>query len=144
MKNENKEAKICGLRQNCYVVDTNDNSKNRHIEPRKYYASLEKRMLPNGYVFELEKVEYPINSETVTSYIDSADYRRDPMAAIANAPKRVNLGDISEVQNFIATNPQEAVRMYRAVGEQLEKYYQNLEKGSVNANTSQSAQGEQK
>lgn len=132
---EIKQVKIGGLRQNCYVRETREASASTvspYASTIKKYASLEKHQLPNGYTFELEEVDYPINSESVTSYADSSDYRRDPMAAIASAPKRVNLGDIREVQEFVAQSPQEAVRLYQAVGEKLEQYYaqQEAQKGA--------------
>lgn len=119
-----KDVKICGLRQNCYALDTRTVIEDSSIKQPKYYSSLEKKQLPNGVVYNLEQVEYPITSESVTSYVESSDYHRDPLAAIANAPKRVNLGDITEVQDFIQKNPQDALRVYRQVGEQLQKYFE--------------------
>lgn len=125
---EKKQVRICGLRQNCFAIEGKPVSSSVHAPKITHYISLEKKNLDNGFVQELEKVDYPITSESVSSYIDTADYRRDPMQAIASAPKRVNLGDITEVQDFIASNPQEAVRVYRAVGEKLQEYYANKEK----------------
>lgn len=120
-----KDIKIGGLRQNCYALDTRTVIEDSHIKQPKYYSSLEKKQLPNGVVYNLEEVEYPITSESVTSYVESSDYHRDPLAAIAAAPKRVNLGDITEVQDFIQKNPQDALRVYRQVGEQLKKYFES-------------------
>ena len=118
-------VKINGVRQNCYALDvfTNITAKfptgNDHTI--EMYDSLEKKELPNGYVVQLEKKDYPINAKSVSSYADGADYRRDPAQAIANAPKRVNLGDVTQVQEFIDSNPQEAVRVMRDVLARLEK-----------------------
>lgn len=120
-----KDIKIGGLRQNCYALDTRTVMEDSHIMQPKYYSSLEKKQLPNGVLYNLEEVEYPITSESVTSYVESSDYHRDPLAAIAAAPKRVNLGDITEVQDFISKNPQDALRVYRQVGEQLQKYFES-------------------
>lgn len=74
-----------------------------------------KKILPNGYLEVLEKKDYPINADSVSSYADSANYRNDPAQAVANAPKRVNLGDITEAQAFIRDNPQQALREYRDI-----------------------------
>lgn len=54
--------------------------------------------------------DYPINSESVSSLAEGADYRNDPAQAIAQAPKRVNLGDVTEAQAFL-NNPQYAASL---------------------------------
>lgn len=124
---ENKKVKICGIKQNCFALDTLPITK-RHVEPVKVYPSLERKKLPNGFIEEVELKDYPISKETVNSYVDGADYRRDPATAIANAPKRVNLGDITEVQRFIAEDPQHALRSLRNVTSQLEEYIKTQKK----------------
>lgn len=120
---EKKQVKICGIRQNCYALDINtstiDTKKSKTIAS---YPSLEKKKLPNGYVEQVEEKDYPINSDSVSSYVDGADYRRDPATAIANSKKRVNLGDVAEVQEFLKNNPQEAVRLARNVSQTLEAF----------------------
>lgn len=138
-----KDIKIGGLRQNCYALDTRTVMVDSHIKQPKYYSSLEKKQLPNGVVYNLEEVDYPITSESVTSYVESSDYHRDPLAAIAAAPKRVNLGDITEVQDFIQKNPQDALRVYRQVGEQLQKYFETQAQAqNAPAETASSPKGE--
>lgn len=130
---EKKQVKIAGIRQNCFALDcgtdTGDLKKKSHV--KKYY-SLEEKKLRNGYIEELETKDYPINSDSITSYADGADYRRDPAGAVANAPKRVNLGDVSQVQDFLSHNPQEAVRLLRDVNKRLGEYLQknNISKGN--------------
>lgn len=118
-----KQVKVNTVRQNCYVRDirpVEDDTVNQSL--CKKYSVLEKKQLPNGYIEEVVEKDYPITPESVKSYADSADYRNDPMQAIANAPKRVNLGDVTEVQKFIESDPQEAVRVFRDVAKQLEKF----------------------
>lgn len=113
---ELKEVVINTHRQNCYVLGTRTATQDTiEQKPEKKYVSLERQNLPNGFVETLVEKDYPINSESVTSYADGADYRSDPLQAIANAPKRVNLGDVTEVQNFIESDPQNAVRVFRDV-----------------------------
>lgn len=118
---EKKQVKICGICQNIYRLDSMP-LHTAHVIPQKQYDSLERKKLPNGFVEEIEVKDYPITKDSINSYVDGADYRRDPATAIANAPKRVNLGDISEVQKFIAEDPQHAVRTLRNVTAQLEDY----------------------
>lgn len=118
---EFKKVKVNTLAQNCFTrdfvkVDT------KSVQQQKKYSSLEEIKLPNGRVYELVEKDYPITPESVTSYADGADYRLDPQRAIENAPKRVNLGDVGEVQDFIKANPMEAVRLYRDIGAKLEAY----------------------
>lgn len=111
-----KEVVINTQRQNCYVAGTRTAIQDTIKKvPEKKYVSLERKNLPNGFIETLEEKDYPINSDSVTSYADGADYRTDPLQAIANAPKRVNLGDVTEVQNFIESDPQNAVRVFRDV-----------------------------
>lgn len=118
---------INGVKQNCFKSEGLEQSRPvKHQQTIGSYTILEKKELPNGYTVNLEEQPYPINSDTVTSYVESSDYRRDPLGFAANSPKRVNLGDISQLQNFMRTNPQEAVRLYRSVGEKLEKYLEEL------------------
>lgn len=122
---EKKPVKICGFKQNCYRVATTGGivgiAKNPSSTVKKF-DSLEKVNLPTGFVQQLVEKDYPINSASVTSYAEGADYRNDPMQAIANAPKRVNLGDITEAQQFLE-NPQELMRMYDTVKAKLDAYY---------------------
>lgn len=119
---EKRRVSVNGVRQNCYCVDTlTAEQTSRSVNPEKSYVSLERKNLNNGFVEELVVKDYPINSKSVTSYADGADYRNDPAQAIANAPKRVNLGDVTQVQEFIQSDPQNAVRVFRDVIAKLEK-----------------------
>lgn len=126
---EKKPVKICGFKQNCYKVGTHGGlvglAQTPNVEQKKF-PSLEKTMLPNGYIQEVVEKDYPINSKSVTSYADGADYRNDPAQAIANAPQRVNLGDITETQKFI-DNPQNFLRLYDEVASKLKAYYSSMQ-----------------
>lgn len=118
---ELKRVKVNTLVQNCFTRDF-VKVETKAVQQSKKYKSLEEIKLPNGRVYELVEKDYPITPESVTSYADGADYRLDPQRAIENAPKRVNLGDVGEVQEFIKANPMEAVRLYRDIGAKLEAY----------------------
>lgn len=119
-----KKVVIGGLKQNCYVKDILTGTRDiKKFETQKTYDSLERKKLPNGYTEEIEVKDYPINSASVTSYADGADYRNDPLQAIANAPKRTNLGDVTELQAFLnGQDPQSAIRVYKDVISKLEAY----------------------
>lgn len=117
-------VKVCGFLQNVYRRDSRGvvvaTTSPNHTQEK--YISLEKKNLPNGYVEELVLKDYPINSVSVSSLAEGADYRNDPAQAIANAPKRVNLGDITEAQAFLE-NPQNFARVYDDVKSKLLEYY---------------------
>lgn len=118
---ELKPVSINGVRQNCYVLGVaNSTFSTRSGKVEIKYPSLEREQLPNGFTEGIEIKDYPINSQSVTSYADGADYRNDPAQAVANAPKRVNLGDVAEVQEFLKNDPQNAVRVFRDVLAKLE------------------------
>lgn len=129
MIDEKKRISVFGIRQNCYRfcggrVSDVTLSPNK---TQKKYTILERKTLPNGYVDEMVERDYPINSESVTSYADSADYRNDPAQAVANAPKRVNLGDLTEAQAFLA-NPQNQARVCKDTLDKLKVYYNSVVK----------------
>lgn len=136
MEKIRKNVVINGIRQNCYVRDVLSTESSYISDTKKItkYGSLERKQLPNGFTEQVEERDYPITSDSVTSYADGADYRNDPLQAIANAPKRVNLGDVTEVQKFVQNDPQNAVRVFRDVLSRLEKYNASV-KESVNAPT---------
>lgn len=96
----------------------------------KKYNTLERKALPNGFCEELQRKDYPINSDSVSSYVESSDYRNDPAQAIANAPKRVNLGDISQVQEFVRDNPVQAVGQYADILQKVADYFKAQSKTS--------------
>lgn len=116
---------IGGIRQNCYALDVKTDISATRLPYRhtiaKYYA-LEKQALPNGYTETVVQKDYPINSDSVTSYVEASDYRNDPNQAIANAPKRVNLGDVSEVQEFMKNNPVQATLQYADILNKVASY----------------------
>lgn len=128
---------INGIPQNVYALRLNkdytvipSHLKNTTV---KTYNSLERKALPNGYCEEVQRKDYPINSDSVSSYIESSDYRNDPAQAIANAPKRVNLGDISQVQEFVRDNPVQAVGQYADILQKVADYFKAQSKSKVKA-----------
>lgn len=68
--------------------------------------------------------EYPITPESVKSYAEAADYRRDPVTAAMTAKPRTNLGDIRQMQDIskMDTVQLNALQLrYRAAMAEVEK-----------------------
>lgn len=130
MKSEKKQVYVAGVKQNCYLTDIRPIplSTPRPNVTQTEFTELVDKQLPNGFVQEMVSRTYPINAESVSSYIESSDYRNDPAQAIANAPKRVNLGDISEVQEFIKNNPTQAVSQYADILHKVASYFESASK----------------
>lgn len=118
---------ILGRRQRIYTRDCVP-AQQAHIPQQKMEVVTERVELPTGFYEQLVEREYPVNSESVSSYADTADYRNDPLGAIAQAPKRVNLGDITGLQDFVNGDPQRAVSVYKNVLAQVSKYLDTVAK----------------
>lgn len=121
---EKSVIKVNGFLQNCYRLNTVSNSIVSHSNSSKEYESLERVDFDNGFVEVIQNKEYPINSDSVTSFADGVDYKRDPMQAIANSPQRVNLGDITEAQKFLQ-NPMNYRRVYEDTCARLQEYFKS-------------------
>lgn len=119
-----EKVKIQGVKQNIYRRQCLALNECANVVQEKKFLSLEKTMLPNGQIFNLVEKDYPITPESVASYADAADYRNDPTQAIANAPQRINLGDISEAQKFIDGDPQRAIQQYKGILDKVNAYFE--------------------
>lgn len=120
-----KVVKINGFKQNSIVlrnVPRSTVSEEKKNKTQEKYSVLEKQMLENGYVEIVVDKDYPINSDSITSMAEGADYKNDPMQAIANERPRVNLGDITQAQEFLQ-NPQNAKRIFEQTKMRLAQYY---------------------
>lgn len=124
-KQEKTPVKLCGYAQRCYKIPGGNPSLVGYTDgfrdPKKYEV-LDKKMLDNGYIEEVQIKDYPINSDSVSSLMEGADYKNDPLQAMANAPVRVNLGDITQAQEFLK-NPQNFARVYDQTKQRLAEYY---------------------
>ena len=119
-----KDLYLNGFKQNSIRIETYNTPKRVTPNPQKTqekYEVLERVELPNGYIEGIVVKDYPINSESISSLAEGADYKNDPMQAIAKAPERVNLGDITQAQKFLE-NPQNFARMFRTVQKALENF----------------------
>lgn len=68
-------------------------------QERKRYVELRDVEAQNGFFQKYVTVDYPITPESVNSYADAADYRKNP-EIINQAVARRNLGDITEIQRI--------------------------------------------
>ena len=79
---------------------------------RKYFA-LEEQTNRDGFKGEvLVEKDYPITPEYVSSFAASSDYRSDPLGAIAAAPPRRNLGDVTQLQKALGLDFDTARHLY--------------------------------
>lgn len=120
-----KEVKINSFKQNGIVLRNVPHtivSEEQKNKTQEKYTVLEKQMLENGYVEMVVEKDYPINSDSVSSMAEGADYKNDPMQAIAKERPRVNLGDITQAQEFLQ-NPQNAKRIFEQTKMRLAQYY---------------------
>lgn len=87
------------LEQNVYIRDVTTKSSSGLVSSDTYF-SLEERVVKDGIKQELVEYPYPITPASVDSYLESSDYRRDPLSALNSKPRGVNLGDIRSLQEF--------------------------------------------
>lgn len=103
------------IKQNCYIKTATMSIDTHSPYVQKKYYELQRKTVANGIIEELVEVDYPISPDTVKSYADSADYRRDPFGAVASATPRKNLGDITEAQKASQIDTEMAKEIYNKV-----------------------------
>lgn len=110
----NKSSRIQSnlLQQNCFVRDVTTKSALVPEPGQDVFFSLDEKSTSSGVEFELNSYPYPITPQYVNSFLDSTDYRRDPYNAVASAPKRVNLGDVSSLQSVASMDMESARSLY--------------------------------
>lgn len=108
------------LQQNCFVRDVTRKSEvTCDSSSTSSFFSLDEKLTKNGTEFFLTEYPYPITPQYVNSFVDSSDYRRDPISAINNGVNRRNLGDITGVQSLSSMDMTQARSLY----EQLSKVF---------------------
>lgn len=107
------------LQQDCYVRDC---SLAKDVDCPLFsseYVTLHESVTQTGLKQEFVNVPYPITPESVNSYVESCDYRRDPFGAVSSAPKRVNLGDVSQLQDVSGMDSEQARALYAQLSERF-------------------------
>lgn len=128
-KNEVKCRRMRLLEAEVYVRFPVSTLENKQV---KQYIELQEETAQNGIVERYVAVDYPITPESVNSYADSADYRKNP-DVIKNAVHRQNLGDVSEIQKVMSNDMTELRTMYAKMQEVMKKIEtaQNPKKDAV-------------
>lgn len=122
------------LQQNCYIRESVPNVNNFTDYGDKVYNSLVEKPTKNGFEVKIEAFPYPITPQYVNSFVDSADYRRDPANAIANAPKRTNLGDVTELQSVVNMDFTTARKLYNDLKSKFENVSASTSKSTMEDN----------
>lgn len=107
------------LQQNCFIRDCVSSCSSEPLEKCSSYLSIDEVSTPKGVELRETVNPYPITPQYVNSFADSSDYRRDPVSAINNASKRINLGDITQIQDVASMDSSQARSLY----EQLSKRF---------------------
>lgn len=116
------------LQQNCFVRDVVRKVDLKSENSDSCFVSLDEVSSENGVSFVPHKYPYPITPQYVNSFVDSSDYRRDPVSAINNGIKRQNLGDVSSIQSVLDMDSS----LQRSIYEQLSaKFAQSVKSQPV-------------
>lgn len=70
-------------------------------KPVRRYCELQETPCKNGVIENYVQVDYPVTPESVNSYADSADYKKNP-EVVTKAVPRQNLGDVTELQKVLS------------------------------------------
>lgn len=92
------------ISQDCYIREiTPKVVLKSEYKPRKFASLVE---IPDtlGIRFELKEFDYPVTPESVKSYVDCTDYKRDPAAAVGLPSRGVNLGDMTMLQRITSSD----------------------------------------
>lgn len=125
------------LKQNCYIRSTVDECENSSDYSEKTYVSIDEVVTNNGVHLVEKSVPYPITPQYVNSFVDSSDYRRDPVNAVLNAPHRQNLGDISGIQDICGFDFITAQKMYQALKAKFETLKSSPQPGDNDSTNSE-------
>lgn len=108
------------LKQNCYIRDCIPIEDVSSEYSDKTFKSLTETQTSKGIDINFVDVPYPITPQYVNSFVDSSDYRRDPVNAVANGVKRTNLGDVSGLQDVLGLDFVSAQKLYSALKRKFE------------------------
>lgn len=108
------------LKQNCYIRDCVEEKVVTTDYSDKTYTSVDEVVTSNGVKLVENQVPYHITPQYVNSFVDSSDYRRDPVNAVINAPRRQNLGDITGIQDICGFDFVSAQKLYQALKTKFE------------------------
>lgn len=76
----------------------------------KKYIELRQKVVSNGIVEEIVEVDYPVTPESVKSFSESTDFKRDLNGNLKTG--RANLGDCTDLQSILNMDSENARRAY--------------------------------
>lgn len=97
---------------------------NRTYLKGETYFELQTKEAPNGIVQELVEVEYPITPESVKSFVEETDYKKNPELLQANAGRK-NLGDVTAMQDLQKLDMSAMRAQISALSAKLAEYEKN-------------------
>lgn len=109
------------IQQNCFVRDVSKAVDLKSESPDFTYQSLDEVVDDKGIHFQKEYLPYPITPAFVNSFVDSADYRRDVNGAISNGSSRVNLGDVTSMQQILSLDTASQRSLYERLSAKFAK-----------------------
>lgn len=141
MKQKQPEKLKTGLvRTNVYIHEVAPLVDKKSIYHDKYYLSMEEKIgEDNALRHVVSEIPYEITPDYVNSFTDSADYRRDPVAAVINSTPRQNLGDVTEFQKINELDDSQAAALFAQLKERFAKAVK--EKDEENKSSSASKPG---
>lgn len=101
------------IKQNCFIRECvrSDSS----LSVPSSYVSCDEVTESDGIKIQYTEHDYPITPDSVNSYVDSSDYRRDPVGAVARGHHLRNLGDVSAMQEVSNMDMQSARVLYNTL-----------------------------
>lgn len=123
------------LKQNCFLRDCVEEREHLSDYSDKTFTTIDEVVTNNGVKLVENQVPYHITPQYVNSFVDSSDYRRDPVNAVVNAPKRKNLGDISGVQTLCDIDFISAQRLYQSLKSKFETPKETSSSDATNINS---------
>lgn len=125
------------LAQDIYVRDCAPLKFDESNYIKDKYVELERIQEGNGFKDVLIEREYPHTAESLNSYAESTDYRADINAAMASAPRGVNLGDMTAAQEYIKLDSSEIASRLVFAREQAALLEKELAKSQAEKNNSE-------
>lgn len=107
------------LQQNCFIRDVSRSVDLCSSSDVDSYSSLDEVVVSNGITLRLSSHSYPYTVESVNSFVSSSDYRLDPVAAINQSRPRVNLGDITSLQELNSLSDDAIRALYSSLSEKI-------------------------
>lgn len=136
-----KPVKFGMIQANVYQLDTCESCP-VEVDSAMKYESLVRTQTDCGYEERVEEFDYPITPESVNSYLDSCDYKSDPLGNLARSSARQNLGDVSDIQNIASMDMDTARAMYRELLAKLSTAEKNKVSSSVEMKDKNEKEGE--